>query len=70
MVKTKKEEEPVVQIFGLRIVKEIDQNSKQVHLEIKSKSEGLPMAEAMLLVEGWLAAEKEKLIGPVFRQKK
>ena len=67
---TEKKDDPVLHMFGLSIVKEIDPKSKQVHLEIKSKTEGLPMAEALLLVEGWLAAEKEKLIGPVFHPKK
>ncbi|MFH1916276.1 MAG: hypothetical protein ABIJ21_03350 [Nanoarchaeota archaeon] len=66
----KGKDEPILHMFGLSIVKEIDPKSKQVHLEIKSKTEGLPMAEALLLVEGWLAAEKEKLIGPVFHPKK
>lgn len=59
-----------VHMFGLSIIKEIDQKTKQVHLEIKSKTEGLPMAEAILLVEGWLAAEKEKMVGPVFHPKR
>ncbi|MBU1975353.1 MAG: hypothetical protein KKG59_03025 [Nanoarchaeota archaeon] len=76
MAKAKKPKEkktsegPIVQMFGLRMIKEINPKTKQVHLEIKSKSEGMPMAEAMLLVEGWLKAEKEKMIGPVFKQKK
>ncbi len=60
----------VMHMFGLSIIKEIDPKTKQVHLEIKSKTDGLPMAEAILLVEGWLAAEKEKMIGPVFHPKK
>jgi len=64
----KKAKKTDLQMFGLRIVKEIDVSSKQVHLEIKSKSEGMPIAEALLLVEGWLSAEKEKLVGPVFKR--
>jgi hypothetical protein len=56
-------------MFGLSIMKHIDKETRQVHLEIKSKSEGLPMAEALLLVEGWLAAEKEKMLSAVFKAK-
>ena len=64
-----KDDERLVQMFGLSIMKHIDKETRQVHLEIKSKSEGLPMAEAILLVEGWVQAEKEKMLGAVFRQK-
>ncbi|MFH1073284.1 MAG: hypothetical protein V1743_07695 [Nanoarchaeota archaeon] len=68
--KSQGDKDQVYQLFGLSIVKQIDQKTRQVHLEIKSKVEGLPIAEAILLVEGWLQAEKEKLIGPVFHPKK
>jgi len=68
--KKPEDKDHVYQLFGLSIVKQIDQKTRQVHLEIKSKVEGLPIAEAILLVEGWLQAEKEKLISPVFHPKK
>ena len=58
------------QVFGLRIVKEVDRVSNKVHLQVKSQSEGLPMSEAILLVEGWLEAEKKKMLAPVFQGRK
>lgn len=64
------QQDRITQLFGLSIVKVIDTETKQVHLEIKSKSHGLPIAEALLLVEGWVNAEKEKVVGPVFKQRK
>ncbi|MFH1400345.1 MAG: hypothetical protein ABIH41_02400 [Nanoarchaeota archaeon] len=62
--------ENVQQVFGLRIVKQIDKKTGQVHLEVKSQAQGLPFAEAILLVEGWLDAEKRKMLDPVFRDRK
>ncbi len=56
------------QVFALRIIKEFSPSTGQMKVEVKSKSEGMPMAEAIIIVEGWLQAEKEKMTGPLFRK--
>ncbi|MBN1645830.1 hypothetical protein JW868_02205 [Candidatus Woesearchaeota archaeon] len=60
----------IMQLFGLRIYKEIDPKTKNVQMEIKSQTRGLPVPEALLLVEGWLETEKKKMLDPIFHGQK
>ncbi|PIY59986.1 hypothetical protein COY95_04180 [Candidatus Woesearchaeota archaeon CG_4_10_14_0_8_um_filter_47_5] len=56
----------ISQVFALRIIKEIDPRSGKVHIEVKSRSEGLPFADAVLITEGWAKAQKQKMMEDLF----
>ena len=56
------------QVFALRIIKTINPD-KSVNIRVDHKGENIPMAEVLLIVEGWLEAEKKKMIHPLFGKK-
>lgn len=55
------------QRFGLAIVKTIDKETKRANIQLKSKGEGIPLAEAVIYVEGWVKKVKQKLQEPITR---
>ena len=65
-----KAEKNIQQVFALRIIKDFDPVTNNVKLEIKSKSDGMPASDALMIVEGWCKAEKEKLLFPLFGKRK
>jgi hypothetical protein len=54
----------VEQRFGLAVVKRIDQETKKMHVELKTRGEGIPLAEAVIILEGWIKKVKEELQKP------
>jgi hypothetical protein len=54
----------VEQRFGLFVVKKIDQKNKKMTVELKTKSEGIPLSEAVIILEGWLKKVKDELQKP------
>jgi len=57
------------QVFALRILKTFDKENNAVNFRIDHKGTNIPMAEVLIIMEGWLKAEKNKIIGPLLRQK-
>jgi hypothetical protein len=54
----------VEQKFALLISRVIDQESKKMHVSMKTKGEGIPLAEAVIIVEGWVKKVKEEMQKP------
>ncbi len=53
------------QRFALAIVKTVNKKTKKANIQLKSKSEGIPLAEAVIYVDGWAKKVKQKLQEPV-----
>jgi hypothetical protein len=60
----KKKMAEVEQKFALLISRVIDQESKKMHVSMKTKGEGIPLAEAVIIVEGWVKKVKEEMQKP------
>jgi hypothetical protein len=54
----------IEQKFGLFVVKHIDTKNKKMQVELKTKSEGIPLSEAVIILEGWVKKVKEELQRP------
>jgi len=54
----------VEQKFGLVITRVIDEESKKMHVTMKTKGEGIPLAEAVIIIEGWVDKVKEEMQKP------
>lgn len=52
------------QKFGLFIVKRVDKKTNQMQVELKTKGEGIPLAEAVVILEGWVDRVKKELQRP------
>ncbi len=59
-------EEPdiIEQKFGFFVIKRIDKKTKKMHVELKTRGEGMPLAEAVIILEGWVKKVKEELQKP------
>ena len=51
----------VEQKFALLISRVIDQESKKMHVTMKTKGEGIPLAEAVIIIEGWVEKVKQEM---------
>ncbi len=54
----------IEQKFGLFVNKRIDRKTKKMQVELKTRSEGIPLAEAVIILEGWIKRVKEELQRP------
>jgi len=54
----------VEQKFGLVIERVIDEQTKKMHVTMKTKGEGIPLAEAIIIIEGWLKKVKDEMQKP------
>ncbi len=54
----------IEQKFGLFLNKKIDRKTKKMQVELKTRSEGIPLAEAVIILEGWVDRVKEELQKP------
>lgn len=54
----------VTQKFGLVIEREIDEETKKMHVTMKTKGEGIPLAEAVIIIEGWINKVKQEMQKP------
>ena len=52
------------QKFGLFIVKRVDKKTNQMQVELKTKGEGIPLSEAVVILEGWARRVKKELQRP------
>jgi len=50
--------------FALLISRKIDQESKKMHVTMKTKGEGIPLAEAVIIIEGWVNKVKQEMQKP------
>ena len=54
----------IEQRFGFVVIKRIDPKTKKMQVELKTKGEGIPLAEALIIMEGWIKKVKEELERP------
>jgi len=54
----------VEQRFGFFVVKRIDKKTKKMQVQLKTKGEGIPLSEAVIILEGWIKKVKEELQRP------
>lgn len=58
------EKDIIEQKFGIIISRTIDKKSKKMHVEMKTKSEGIPLGDVVIILEGWLNRVKQELQKP------
>jgi len=54
----------VEQRFGFAVIKRIDKKTKKMQVQVKTRGEGIPLAEAVIILEGWIKKVKEELQKP------
>ena len=57
-------EEILEQKFGLAISRVIDKETNKMNVTMKTKGEGIPLAEAVVIIEGWVNKVKEEISKP------
>lgn len=57
-------EEMVEQKFALAITRVIDKETNKMNVTMKTKGEGIPLAEAIIIIEGWVNKVKEEMSRP------
>jgi hypothetical protein len=62
--KPHKDGDMVEQRFGFIIVRQIDKKTKKMTVQVKTKGEGIPLSEAVVILEGWAKKVKEELQRP------
>lgn len=62
-----KEADIVEQKFGFFVTKRIDKKTKKMQVQLRTKGEGMPLAEAVIILEGWIQKVKEELQKPYTR---
>lgn len=56
--------EEVEQKFGLAITRVIDKETNKMNVTMKTKGEGIPLAEAVIIIEGWVNKVKDEMSKP------
>jgi len=54
----------VEQKFGIMIVRRIDRKKGKVQVELKTKGEGFPLGDAIVILEGWIERARKELQKP------
>lgn len=54
----------VEQKFGFAVIKRINKKTKKMQVQVKTKGEGIPLAEAVIILEGWIKKVKKELQKP------
>ena len=54
----------VEQRFGFAVVKRVNKKTKKMTVQVKTKGEGIPLAEAVIILEGWIDKVKKELQKP------
>ena len=56
--------ETIEQKFGIVITRVIDKETNKMNVTMKTKGEGIPLAEAVIIIEGWVKKVKEEMTRP------
>ena len=64
MAEDEKEPDMIEQKFGFFVVKQIDKRTKKMQVHVRTRGEGIPLPEAIIILEGWIKKVKEKLQKP------
>ena len=54
----------IEQKFGFFVIKKVNKKTKKMLVQVKTKGEGIPLAEAVIILEGWINKVKEELQKP------
>ena len=52
------------QKFGVFITRTVNKKTKQMQVQMKTKGEGIPLSEAIIILEGWIDRVKSELKKP------
>ncbi|MFH0711238.1 MAG: hypothetical protein V1944_01540 [Candidatus Aenigmatarchaeota archaeon] len=52
------------QKFAVAITRFVDRKTKQIRVEMKTMGEGMPLGEAVIILEGWIEKVKKELQKP------
>jgi len=63
-------EEQIEQKFALAITRVIDTKTNKMNVTMKTKGEGIPLAEAVIIIEGWVNKVKEEMAKPYVEKTK
>lgn len=58
------ESDVVEQKFGFAIVRQVDKKTKKMQVQVKTRGEGIPLAEAVIILEGWIKKVKKEMQKP------
>ncbi len=58
------DEDIVEQRFGFAIERKVDRKTKKMQVQVKTRGEGIPLAEAVIILEGWIEKVKKELQKP------
>jgi len=50
--------------FVIAITRYVDKKTKQARMEMKTMGQGIPLAEAVIILEGWIEKVKKELQKP------
>lgn len=59
-----KDPDVVEQRFGFAVIKHINKKTKKMQVQVKTRGEGIPLAEAVIILEGWIKKVKKELQKP------
>lgn len=54
----------IEQKFAFAVVKRINKKTKKMTVQVKTRGQGIPLAEAVIILEGWIKKVKEELQKP------
>lgn len=58
------DEAVIEQRFAFAVVKTIDPKTKKMQVHVKTKGQGIPLPEAVIILEGWIEKVKKELQRP------
>jgi hypothetical protein len=64
MAEEDKQTEVIEQKFGFFVIKRVDKKTKKIQVELKTRGEGIPLPEAIIILEGWIKKVKKELQRP------
>ena len=59
-----KDPDVVEQRFGFAVIKRVNKKTKKMQVQVKTRGEGIPLAEAVIILEGWIKKVKKELQKP------
>jgi hypothetical protein len=54
----------IEQRFAFAVIKRVDPKTKRMQVQVKTKGQGIPLPEAVIILEGWIEKVKKELQKP------
>ena len=58
------DQDTIEQKFGFFVIKKVNKKTGSVQVELKTRGEGIPLPEAIIILEGWMEKVKKELQKP------